>query len=103
MIDGHHFALILLSYSEIITGVDRLIAPAHFGDVDQALNAWCDFKKRTIVFDVDNLAFDDAAFFDCITDNIPWMRLELFEAKRDSLLVLVKIKHHDMDFLIDLE
>src|SRR5690349_15097898 len=103
MIDGHYFALILLTYGEIIASVDRLIAPAHFGYVDQALNTRSDFQECSVIFNIDDFTFDNITFFDGITDNIPWMWLELFEAKRDSLLVFIEIQYNDMYFLIDLQ
>src|SRR5687768_15264725 len=83
--------------------MNGLIAPAYFRYVDQSFNTRCDLQECSVVFYIDNLAFDYAAFLDRITNDIPWMWLQLFETKRDSLLVFIKIKYHDVDFLIDLK
>src|SRR5687768_3746567 len=83
--------------------MNRLVAPAYFRNVNKSFHSGSDFKECTVVFDIYNLAFNYTAFCNGISYNIPWMGLKLLETKRYSLFVFIKVKHNDMDFLIDLQ
>ena len=102
-VDGHHFGFVFLAQFEVFAGIDRLVAPADLGDVDQPFDTRLDLEECAVIFDIDDLAFDGGTFFDLLAEDFPRVRGQLLETERDPLLVLVEIEYNDVDLLVELQ
>jgi len=59
-IQNHH--LDLVAHVDDLRGMDILVGPIHFGDVDQAFHALFQFGKAAVIGEVGNLGLDLGAF-----------------------------------------
>ena len=100
-IDLEHHDFDFLGGRDDLAGVDVLLGPAHFGDVDQAFDARLQFNERTVVGDVGDaageLGFDRVLGFDAI----PRIGLKLLHAERDTVALVVDADDLDLDGLAD--
>src|SRR5947208_984199 len=93
----------LIAQFEKLFCIDRGIGPCNFTYVNKTFNTRKYFKECTIVFNVNNTPFDNFTFFNILRQHIPWMRSQLFQAKTNSLFLVIKIQHHNIDLLIKLQ
>jgi hypothetical protein len=90
-----------LGGGEDLAGMDVLLRPGHFGNVDQAFDARLDFDERTVVGDVRNRAGDLLANRVLGADAVPRIGLKLLHAERDTMGFLVDADDLNLDGLTD--
>ncbi len=78
-LEHHHFHF--LRGGDDLAGVDVLLGPAHFGDVDQAFDARLQFDERAVVGDVGDAAGELGADRILGLDAIPRIGLKLLHAE----------------------
>ena len=78
-----------------------MLAPAHFADVDQALNAGLHFNESAIVSHNDNFTLDMIADFEVGVKVVPRMGSKLLDAESDTLLLVVEVEDNDLDILVE--
>ena len=100
-IDFEHDHVDFLGRRQDLAGVDVLLGPAHFGDVDQAFDARLQLDERTVVGDVGDRAGDRACRSGTWADAFPRIGLELLHAERDAVGFLVDADDLDLDRLAD--
>ena len=84
-----------------LAGVDVLLGPAHFGDVDQAFDARLQFDERTVVGDVGDAAGELGLDRVLGLDAIPRIGLQLLHAEADAVALVVDADDLDLDGLAD--
>jgi hypothetical protein len=72
-----------------LAGMDVLLGPAHFGDVDQAFDARLQLDERAVVGDVGDAAGELGADRILRLDALPRIGLQLLHAERDALGLVV--------------
>src|SRR5690606_6527717 len=90
-----------LSGGKNLARMDVLLGPRHFGNVDQAFDAWLDFDECTVVGDVRDSTGDLFADRVLRADAIPRIVLELLHAERDTMSFLVDTDDLHLDGLAD--
>ena len=70
--------------------------------MDQTFHTRSYFNECTVVGHYHYVAFNFVTNFEVGIKCIPRMRHELFEAKGDTLLLIVKVKDNDIELLIEL-
>src|SRR3546814_846603 len=86
-----------------LAGVDVLLDPRHFADVDQAFDAGLEFDERTIIGDVRDGALElrpDRIFGG---DAFPRIAFELLHAEADALRVAVDADDLHLDRVTDVD
>ncbi len=68
--------------------------------MNQALDTLLQLDKRAVVGNVDHLTLDDIVLVVLVLDIVPRMRLQLLEAKGNSILGFVEIQNLDLDLLV---
>jgi hypothetical protein len=86
-----------------LAGVDVLLDPRHFADVDQALDAGFEFDERTIVGDVRDRARQLRTDRVLGGDAFPRIAFELLHAEADALRVAVDADDLDADGVTDVD
>jgi hypothetical protein len=84
-----------------LAGMDVLLGPGHFGDVDQAFDARLQFDERAVVGDVGDAAGESWRRPDTWPRCHPTDRLELLHAERDAVGFLVDADDLHLDGLAD--
>jgi hypothetical protein len=84
-----------------LAGVDVLLGPGHFRNVDQTLDARFQFHECTVIGDVRDAAVMDRPQREAAFDRIPRIGLQLLHAKRDAVGFLVDLDDLDLDGLAD--
>ena len=100
-VDVEHDGFDLVADVQDVARLADALSPAHFGDVDQALDAGFDLDERAVRHDVDDLAVDLAALRILRDHVIPRIAGLLLEAEGDALLLLVDADDDDFEFLTD--
>ena len=100
-VDVEHHHLDLLAGRDDLAGVDVLLRPAHFGDVDEALDARLEFDEGAVVGDVGDAAAEPGARGVFQLHAVPRVGLELLHAERDALGLDVEADDLDLDGLAD--
>src|SRR5690606_26045239 len=80
-----------------LAGVDVLLGPGHFRDVDQAFNAGFQLNECAVVGDVGDAARIFGADRVFGFNTIPRIRLQLLHAEADALGVRVDLDDLDLD------
>ena len=80
-----------------------LARPGKVRDVDHAVDAFLQFHERTVSCHVADRALDLLADHVADFDLVPRIGLELADAERDLLLVLVYAENHGLDLLAERE
>ena len=101
LVDFENLDIHQLPQRNHLTRVANVLRPAHFRDVDKALDAFLQFHEGAVIRNGNHLAFHGAACEVFVVDGFPRMRLELLQAQRDALPILVVIQHHDRKFLVE--
>ena len=77
--------------------------PLYLRGMHKPLKGWLHLYKRPVLRKADNLAGDPAADGVFHVDLSPGVGHLLLEAKRDLLVLLVIVKHYDINILPDLK
>jgi hypothetical protein len=101
-VDFEHHDVDFLAGRNDLAGVDVLLGPAHFRNVDQAFDAGFQFDERTVFGDVGDAAPELGA------DRIhswrhPTDRFQLLHAEADALGVLVDADDLHLDGVTDVD
>jgi hypothetical protein len=102
-VDVQHHDLDFLAGRDDLAGMDVLLGPAHFGDVDQALDARLQLHEGAVVGDVGDAAGELGARRVFGGDAFPRIGFELLHAEADALGVGVEADHLHLDRLADLQ
>ena len=100
-VDIQHHHVDFLRRRDDLAGVDVLLGPAHFRDVDQAFDAVLEFNERAVVGDVGDAALELGADRVFRRDAIPRIGHQLLHAQRNTLGFRVDLDDLDFDFLAD--
>ena len=73
--------------------------PGHFGNVDQALDAFFDFHEGTVVDNAHDLASQPAAGKQAICDRVPGIFQQLFHPKRNATRLGIKFENDDLYYV----
>ena len=84
-VDFEDLHLDLLARGDDLAGVDVLFRPAHFGDVDQALDAGLQLDERAVVGDVRHHATEAGIDGILRLDALPGIGQQLLHAQADAL------------------
>ena len=98
-----HLHIHLLAGGDDLAGMDVLLGPRHFADVDQALDAGLQFDEGAVIGDVGDAAgvFRAGRVFG--GDALPRIGLELLHAEADALGLRVEADDLHLDLLADLQ
>src|ERR1700727_1325886 len=100
-VDLEHLDLDLLAGRDDLAGVDVLLGPRHFGDVDEALDARLKLDEGAVVGDVGDAALE------LLTNDVtrlnvrPRIFLQLLHAERDAVGFVVDLDDAHLDLLAD--
>ena len=100
-VDLEHLNLDLLAGRDDLAGMDVLLGPRHFGDVDEALDARLELDERAVVGDVGDAALELLADGVARLDVRPRIFLQLLHAKRDAVGLMVDLDDPHLDLLAD--
>src|SRR5690606_37074617 len=92
-----------LAELRLLGGVLDVLGVAHLRGVDEALDALLELDERAVVRDRDDAALDHLALGVVLGDVLPRVRLELLEAERDALALLLVVEHDDVELLVELD
>src|SRR5574344_225103 len=90
----------LITYMQEILCRTKVLAPRHFRNMDKSFYTWLNFNECAVVSDNDNLTVDMVTNLKICVKSIPWMWSKLFQAKSNTLFLIIKIKNNDIDLLI---
>src|SRR5581483_3353073 len=97
--EDHH--LHFLAGGDDLAGVDVLLGPRHFGDVDETLDARLQFDEGAVVGDVGDAALELHADRVFRLDALPGIGFELLHAERDAVGLVVHPDDLHADRLAD--
>ena len=100
-VDLEHLDLDLLARRHDLAGMDVLLGPRHFGDVDEALDARLELDERAVVGDVGHPALELLADAVAGLDVRPRVFLQLLHAERDAVGLVVDLDDAHLDLLAD--
>ena len=100
-VDLEHLHLHFLAGRNDLAGVDVLLGPRHFGDVDEALDARLQLDERAVVGDVGDAALELLADVVARFDRRPRIFLQLLHAERDAVGLVVDLDDAHLDLLAD--
>ena len=90
-VDLEHLHLDLLAGRDDLAGVDVLLGPGHFGDVDEPLDAGFELDEGAVVGNVGDAALKLLANDVTRLDVRPRIFLQLLHAKRDAVGLMVDL------------
>ena len=102
-IDLEDLHLDLLRGGDDLAGVDVLLGPRHFGDVDQAFDAGLELHEGAVVGDVGDAALELRVDRILGLDALPGIVLQLLHAERDAVGLVVDLDDLDLHLLADVE
>ncbi len=100
-VEDDHFDL--LADADHFARVVDAFGPAHFGDVDEAFDAFFELHERTIGHDVRDGALDAGADGVLLFSVLPRRSLFLLQTMSDLLFFLIDVEDDHFDFLIELD
>src|SRR6185312_8273215 len=86
-----------------LAGVNVLLGPRHFGDVDEAFDAGLELDEGAVVGDVGDAALVASADRILGLDALPRIVEQLLHAKRDAVRLVVDLDDLDLHLLADVE
>src|SRR4029077_14402799 len=102
-IDFKHLHLDLLRRRHDLAGVDILLGPRHFRNVDQAFDTGFEFDERAIVGDIGDAALETRADWIFRLDPLPWIVEQLFHAERDAVRLVIDLDDLHLHLLANIE
>ena len=103
LVDPEHLDFDRVADVDHLRRMHRALAPGHFADVDQPLDALFQFDEGAVIGNADDFAVQPRA------DRIAFGRLgprvghDLLHAERDALARLVVLEHDHLDLFADLQ
>src|SRR5690606_15396987 len=88
-VDLEHLHVDLLAGRDDLAGMRVLLGPAHFRDVDQALDARLELNERAVISDIPARAREARVDRLLGLDALPRIRLQLLHAEADALRVRI--------------
>jgi len=79
--------------------VDVFVGPIHFGNVNQAFNAFFDFNEAAVVGQVGHATGQFGTFRITLSDSYPRIFAQLFQAQRYTSTLAVELQHFNSDFV----
>ena len=79
--------------------VDVFVGPIHFGNVNQAFNAFFDFNEAAVVGQVGHATGQFGTFRITLSDSYPRIFAQLFQAKGYTSTFAVELQHFNSDFV----
>ena len=76
-----------------------LPCPRHVRNVNHSINSFLQLNESTIGSNIPNLAMYMGAHWIIVNHHIPWIRIQLANAKRDFLFVLLNSKNNSFDIV----
>ena len=64
--------------------MDVFVGPIHFGNVNQAFNAFFDFNEAAVVGQVGHATSQFGTFWITLSDSYPWIFAQLFQAEGNT-------------------
>ena len=95
--DGFHFITAFVDFG----GIADFLRPADIGDMDETIDAIFDTNEETEIRDVADFALDDRADGVFLFEDFPGIRLGLFHAEADLLVLGVEAQDDDIDHIAD--
>ena len=102
-VDGCDHRLDLFTLLDHLAGVVDSTRPRHIGYVHQTVNPRDDLHKGAEIGEVANDSLDGAADAVGLGDLFPWVGFGGPQRQREAALFGVHLRHHNLDFLADLE
>ena len=68
--------------------------PRHVRNVNHSVNSLLQLDERAVGSNIPNLAMNMGAHWIIVNHHIPWIRIQLANAKRDFLFVLLNSKNY---------
>lgn len=90
-----------VSHVEQVPGFSDLFTPGHFGDMDQAFDAWFELKEGAEIGEACNSAAHAIADLVPVGNGSPGVREELLHAERDAMGLGFDLEDLDLDLLTD--
>ena len=100
-VEGQDNGLHLVADLHELLGRTQVLAPRHFGYVDQPLHTRSDLDECAVVSHDNDTALDLVADLEVGIESLPRMRGELLQTQGDTLLLVVEVEDHDVDLLIE--
>ena len=100
-IDFEHLHVDFLARRNDLAGMHVLLRPAHFGDVNEALDARLQLHEGAVVGDVGDAAVEFGAERIFRLDALPRILKQLLHAKRDAVRVVIDLDDLDLHGLAD--
>src|SRR6185437_4388763 len=102
-IDFEHLHFDFLRRRNDLAGMNVLLGPRHFRNVDQSLDARLQFDERAVVGDVGHAAFETRADREFSFDALPRIVEQLLHAKRDTVRLVIDLDDLHFHRLADIE
>ena len=99
LVDVDNFGFDFFALFQDFARLIDLLRPAQVGDVNHSVDAFIEFDERAVSGHVADLAFHAAADGEFLLDLVPRIRLELTQAERNFLFLLIYAEHDGLDFL----
>ena len=96
-----HLAFELLVFFQHFIGMADLARPRHIGNVQQAINAFFQFNKCSIIRKVAYLSIDNAVSRITVRNFVPWVLGGLLHPQGELLPFLVNGQNDDINFVVD--
>jgi len=77
--------------------------PAHFTHVNQTFNTWLNLNKCTVIGYRNYFTVDFGTFQNISSQVIPWVRSQLLQSQRNTLLQIIVIQNNHLDTIIQLQ
>ncbi len=102
-IDVQHLDFDFLAGRDDLAGMDVLLGPAHFGDMDQAFDARLQLDEGAVIGDVGDAALEARIGRVFELDAFPRIGFELLHAERDALRLGVEADDLHLHALADMQ
>ena len=100
-VDVEHHDFDFLAGGNDLAGMDVLLGPGHFGNVDEAFDAGLQLNERAVVGDVGDAALELGAGRILGDDAFPRIGFQLLHAEADALGFRVEADDLHVDLLAD--
>src|SRR6266699_1789470 len=100
-IDAQHHAFDLITYIDQLRRMFGALRPGHFADMDEAFDSLLKLDECSVISHADDAPVHMRADRIAMLGIQPWVRRELLESQRDSLLVAIKLEYLHLNLIAD--